>query len=85
MNILKENENKPMVYKNLALVEWKKNVPELADWSNQLVLDFCRWLDGKNIVINKEEICNNAVIEKAQKIEEEIISLNVEGISKKQL
>ena len=54
-----------MVYKNLALVEWKKAVPELEDWSNQMVLDFCRWLDGKNIVTNKEETCNNAVIEKA--------------------
>ncbi|MCH5267338.1 MAG: HNH endonuclease, partial [Lachnospiraceae bacterium] len=36
-----------------------------------------------NCVPNKEEICNNAVIEKAQKIEEEISSLNVEGASKK--
>jgi hypothetical protein len=34
-------EKTPMVYKNLALVEWKKTVPELADWSNQMVLDFC--------------------------------------------
>lgn len=83
VNILDENKNKLMVYKNLALVKWKKTVPELADWSNQMVLDFCRWLDGKNIVINKEEICNNTVIEKAQKIEEEISSLNVEGASKK--
>lgn len=32
---------------------------------------------------NKEELCNNAVIEEAQKIEEEINSLNVEGESKK--
>ena len=55
VSILKGNENKPMVYKNLALVEWKKTVPELADWSNQMVLDFCRWLDSKNIVTNKEE------------------------------
>ncbi len=83
VSIFKENENKTMVYKNLALVEWKKTVPELADWSNQMVLDFCRWLDGKNIVTNKEESCNNAVIEKVQKIEEEIICLNVEGARKK--
>lgn len=76
-------EDAPMVYKNLALVEWKKTVPELADWSNQMVLDFCLWLNGKNIITNKEEICNSAVIEKAKKIEEEIISLNVEGTSKK--
>ena len=67
-------EDAPMVYKNLALVEWKKTVPKLADWSNQMVLDFCRWFNR-----NKEEICNNAV----KKIEEEIISLNVEGASKK--
>jgi predicted restriction endonuclease len=83
VSILKENENKPMVYKNLALVEWKKSVPELADWSNQIVLDFCIWLNSKNIVTNKDELCNNAVIGKAQKIEEEISSLNVEGASKK--
>lgn len=38
---------------------------------------------NKNEPINKEKICNNAVIEEAQKIEEEISSLNVEGISKK--
>ena len=76
-------EDAPMVYKNLALVEWKKTVPELADWSNQMVLDFCFWLNRKNIITNKEELCNNAAIEKAQKIEEEIISLNVEGASKK--
>lgn len=76
-------EDEPMVHKNLRLVEWKKTVPELADWSNQIVLDFCRWLDGKNIVINKEEICNNAIIEEAQKIEEEISSLNIDGASKK--
>lgn len=72
-----------MVDKNLALVEWKKTVPELADWSNQMVLDFCFWLNSKNIVTSKEEICNNAVIEKAQKIEEEISSLNIEGELKK--
>ena len=72
-----------MVEKNLALVEWKKTVPELADWSNQMVLDFCLWLKGKNIITNKEEICNNAVIEEAQKIEEEISSLNIDGASKK--
>ena len=47
VGILKENENKSMVYKNLALVEWKKTVPELADWSNQIVLDFCIWLKDK--------------------------------------
>ncbi len=76
-------KNAPMVYKNLALVEWKKTVPELADWSNQIVFDFCRWLKGKNIITNKEDLCNNAVIEEAQKIEEEISSLNVEGASKK--
>ena len=71
-------KNAPMVYKNLALVKWKKTVPELSDWSNQMVLDFCLWLSRKNIITNKEEI----VIEKAQKIEE-IISLNAEGASKK--
>ena len=46
--------NAPMVYKNLALVEWKKTVPELADWSNQMVLDFCLWLNRENIITNKE-------------------------------
>lgn len=76
-------KNAPMVYKNLALVEWKKTVPKLADWSNQIVFDFCRWLKSKNIITNKEDLCNNAVIEEAQKIEEEISSLNVEGASKK--
>ena len=76
-------KNTPMVYKNLALVEWKKTVPKLAEWSNQMVLDFCFWLNRKNIITNKEKLCNNAVIEKAQKIEEEISSLNVEGASKK--
>lgn len=76
-------EDASMVDKNLALVEWKKTVPELADWSNQMVLDFCLWLKRKNIITNKEEISNNTVIEKAQKIEEEISSLNVEGTSKK--
>lgn len=82
VDILKGNENKPMVYKNLTLVEWKKTVPALADWSNQMVLDFCRWLKKKNITTNREELCNNAVIEEAQKIEEEITSLNVEGASR---
>lgn len=72
-----------MVDKNLALIEWKKTVPELADWSNQMVLDFCFWLNRKNIITNKEELCNNAVIEEAQKIEEEISSLNIDGASKK--
>lgn len=73
----------PMVHKNLKLVEWKKTVPELADWTNQMVLDFCLWLNRKNIITNKEELCNKAVIEEAQKIEEEISSLNVDGASKK--
>ncbi|MDE6760599.1 MAG: HNH endonuclease [Lachnospiraceae bacterium] len=72
-----------MVDKNLALVEWKNDVPKLAGWSNQMVLDFCFWLERKNITTNKEEICNNAVIETAQKIEEEIISIKVNGTSKK--
>lgn len=72
-------ENAPMVDKNLALVKWKKTVPELADWSNQMVLDFCLWLNRKNIITNKDEL----VIEQAQKIETEISSLNLEGASKK--
>lgn len=76
-------KNTPMVYKNLALVEWKKTVPELADWTNQMVLNFCMWLDDKNIITNKEELCNNEAIEKAKKIEEEIVSLNVDGASQK--
>ena len=76
-------EKKPMVYKNLDLVEWKKTVPELADWSNQMVLDFCFWLNRKNVITNKEELCNNALIEEAQKIQEEISSLNIDGASKK--
>lgn len=42
-----------------------------------------RRVPNKNEPINKEKICNNAVIEEAQKIDEEISSLNVEGISKK--
>lgn len=83
VSILKENENKSMVYKNLALVEWKKTVPELADWSNQIVLDFCLWLKRKDFVTNKEDACNSAVIEDVQKIEEEVNSLNVDGASKK--
>ena len=76
-------KNAPMVRKNLALVEWKKNVPALADWTNQMVIDFCFWLSRENMKTSKEELCNNAVIEEAQKIEEEISSLNVEGVSKK--
>lgn len=76
-------EKEPMVYKNLALVEWKKTVPELADWSNQMVLDFCLWLDGKGIQTSKEELCNISATKEAQRIEEEISSLNVEGESKK--
>lgn len=61
----------------------KKTVPELADWSNQMVLDFCLWLSAKNIITNKEELDNNIVIEKAKEIEEEISSLNVDGASQK--
>ena len=76
-------KNVSMVHKNLALVEWKKNEPELADWSNQMVLNFCFWLSRENKKINKEEPCNNAIIEEAKKIEEEVNSLNVEGASKK--
>lgn len=73
----------PMVYKNLKLVEWKKTMPKLADWSNQRVLDFCLWLRRENKITNKEELCNNAVIEEVEKIEEEISFLNVDGASKK--
>ena len=76
-------KNTTMVEKNLALVEWKKNVPALADWSNQMVLDFCIWLKGENKITNKEELCNTSVIEEAQKIEKEISSLNIDGASKK--
>lgn len=74
-------EKEPMIDKNLRLVEWKKTVPKLANWSNQMVLDFCLWLKRKDITTNKEELCNDAIIEEAQKIEE-ISSLNVEGESK---
>lgn len=76
-------EDLAMVYKNIALVKWKKTVPELADWSNQMVLDFCIWLCNQKIITNKEELCINAIIEETQKIEEEISSLNIEGASKK--
>lgn len=53
----------PMVYKNLELVKLKKTVPELSNWSNQMALDFCLWLNRKNIVTNKEELCNKTVID----------------------
>ena len=77
------NKKASMVDKNLALVKWKKNVPALADWSNQMVLDFCIWLKDENKITNKEELYNTVVIEEAQKIEKEISSLNVDGASKK--
>lgn len=44
---------------------------------------FRNCVPSKNEIINKEEIYDSAVIEKAQKIEEEISSLNIEGASKK--
>ena len=72
-------KNATMVEKNLALVKWKKDVPVLVDWSNQMALDFCDWLIRKNI--NIKELCNNEAIETAKKIEEEIVSLNVDGSS----
>lgn len=40
-------------------------------------------MPNKNEPINQKELCNSAVIEEIQKIEEEISSLNVEGESKK--
>lgn len=76
-------KKKSMIYKNLDLVEWKNTVLELADWSNPMVLNFCLWLNGKNIETNREKLDSNTVIEKAKKIEEEIASLNVDGASKK--
>lgn len=58
-------KNATMVEKNLALVKWKKDVPVLVDWSNQMALDFCDWLIRKNI--NIKELCNNEAIETAKK------------------
>lgn len=71
-------KNKSMIYKNLDLVKWKKDVPELASWSNPMVLNFCLWY-----IKNKEKIYNNEAIETAKKIEEEIASLNIDGESRK--
>lgn len=76
-------ENATMIEKNLSVVEWKNTVPKLADWPNQMVLDFCRWLQAKNVTTNKDELSQEIVIEETQKIEEEMASLNVEGESRK--
>ena len=58
-----------------------KSIANLSILQNPIKYFNC--VPNKKELINKEELCNNPVIEKAQKIEEEINSLNVEGVSKK--
>lgn len=58
-----------------------KSIANLS--TSQYPIKYFNCVPNKNEFINKEELCNSAVIEKAQKIEEEISLLNIEGVSKK--
>lgn len=42
------NPNEPMIYRNLALKEWKDQNKETSDWNNAKVMAFCDWLWRSN-------------------------------------
>lgn len=45
---LSVNPNEPMIYRNLALREWKEHTHETCDWSNIKLMRFCDWLWRSN-------------------------------------
>ena len=76
---LQDNEDKGMYFIYGILLDWKRAIPEIADWSKYKFISFCDWLYRTNRYVDgnvlKREAQDNAII---QEIEE----LDIEGKSK---
>lgn len=75
------DSNKEMIYINNMLINWKNDVPEIADWSNEIFTSFCDWLYRKNLTIDGNMLRKDARINMSR-ITEEIDGLNLQGKTK---
>ena len=48
------NPNEPMIYRNIALRDWKDHHDETCDWSNIKLMRFCDWLWRSNRYLNQD-------------------------------
>ena len=48
------NPNEPMIYRNIALRDWKDHNDEACDWSNIKLMRFCDWLWRSNRYLNQD-------------------------------
>ena len=51
---LSVNPNEPMIYRNVALREWKDQTCETCEWSNAKLMRFCDWLWRSNRYLNQD-------------------------------
>ncbi len=70
-----------MIYTNNVLIEWKNAVPEMANWSNYILIRFCDWLYRKDATIDGNYFRANSDLSSTQVIEE-IDDLDIKGASK---
>lgn len=70
--------NEDMIYRNIALMEWKKTSYPFCKWSNALVMMFCDWVWRENKKFNLNKLHKSSIIE-VKNIEQELDKLNLEG------
>lgn len=68
-----------MIYQNIMLRDWKASVPEIAPWSNEVLMSFCDWLWRTDKKIDGSILKREYNTAQAKKISEEIDTLGLKG------
>lgn len=73
------NPKNDPIYRNVELVSWMKEVPQMEGWTTYHLMLFCDWLWRNGLSINGSEVKGSAVAARAKKLDEEISQLNLLG------
>ncbi|MCR4635197.1 MAG: HNH endonuclease [Butyrivibrio sp.] len=78
---LEYDPKQELIYRNLALVNWKESVPEIRNWDNHVLMSFCDWLWRHNLKIDGGALSRNTQ-KVAMDIDNQINEIISEGIEK---
>lgn len=73
------NKKEEMIQGINSLLGWKDSVPEMADWSNFMLMAFCDWLWRRNRRIDGSALTKDRFSEKSKTIDKEIDQLHLRG------
>ena len=73
------DKKEEMIQGIASLLEWKASVPEMANWSNFMLMAFCDWLWRRNRRIDGTALSKDRFSEKSKTIDKEIDQLHLRG------